>query len=249
MLRLLALATSALAVRVELHFMSECHECQMHIAAINDDIMTGGLEASYAEAGIIEHLELSVDYYGEIGDDGTCESAAGDDPHGPQQCEIDRVHLCAQNMYGGTITGAAATWWPFVHCMFSQINWLKCGSNWFCEDYDDFAVRRDAVVNMCSAVMFPAQFNSSAIFECANGELGAELQAASFNRTAAIPDEYGFAAPFVNGNFVDAEVEWRLSPDQLHYGKTILMEVCNNLEDPASAAACANMTKPIKAAH
>ena len=106
---------AASSVRVSFHFMSLCHECQMHVAAFNNNVVTGALEASPTEAGVLEQLELSIDYYGNTGPDGTCESGQMS-PHGPQQCQIDRYHVCAQDMLGGTAKGAGMKWFPFVHC-------------------------------------------------------------------------------------------------------------------------------------
>lgn len=232
----------AFAVRVELHFMSECHECQMHIAAINNNVFTGGLEYSLHEAGVLEELELSVDYYGNLGSDGLCEH--GDlSPHGPQQCEIDRFHVCAQDILGGTKTGAAMKWWPFVHCLFMNLDFLKCGSNWYCEDYSQFAAARDSIVSTCAAV---TGVDHEALLSCANSTMGRKLQAASFNRTNSLPPKFGFAPPFVQGEYVKGteEMMWRLSPDQLQYGQAILGDICEGLQhDDINAAACVNMTK------
>lgn len=237
----LLLPMAAMGVRVSLHFMSLCHECQMHISAINNCIVTGGLELSAQEAGALAETELSIDYYGSIGSDGTCKSGQMSD-HGPDQCEIDRYHVCAQDMMGGSSTGAALRWWPFVHCMFMNIDFLKCGNNLKCDTYDEFTKVRDSIVNSCAAV---TNINKTELTECANGPRGHALQAASFNRTNALPSADGFAPPFVAGEWAkEADYEWRgLTPDQLKYGKAILTRMCNAMGSKSSnVRACVNIT-------
>lgn len=241
------LGSPTAAVRVETHFMSLCHECQMHIASINNDIITGGNESSPAEAGVLRELELSVDYYGSIGPDGTCES--GDmSPHGPQQCQIDRYHLCGQHMGGGATKGAAVKWWPFVHCMFMNLDFLKCGSNWFCNDTTQFSLVRDSIVGSCAAV---TGVDHKALLECANGPLGRELQTASFNRTNSLNQSIGFAPQFIEGEFIDTTgMFWRKSPDQLTYGKTLLGEICPHLADQdVEALACEGVSSALPLKH
>jgi hypothetical protein len=76
------LAPRVLSTRVELHFESLCKQCQIHTAGFTDDVVHGGLELSAADAGVIANLELSVDYYGAIPPNGTCEQAAFATEHG-----------------------------------------------------------------------------------------------------------------------------------------------------------------------
>jgi hypothetical protein len=123
------LVAQSSSVRVELHFESLCKQCQVHIAALNDVVFNAASEADPTLAGIQGAANVSVDYYGSIGPDGTCESAAAGTEHGPDMCVTDRYHLCAQNATGGSNAGAAGSWFGFVHCMFMTSDLLKCGKN------------------------------------------------------------------------------------------------------------------------
>mmetsp|Transcript_7453 Transcript_7453/g.12204 ORF Transcript_7453/g.12204 Transcript_7453/m.12204 type:complete len:112 (-) Transcript_7453:997-1332(-) len=63
-------------INVEMHFESLCKQCQIHIAGMRDIVLRGGNESSLEEAGVKPWLNITIDYYGAIARDGTCESAA-----------------------------------------------------------------------------------------------------------------------------------------------------------------------------
>ena len=227
------------AVRVSLHYESLCKQCQIHVAGFTDDVIHGGLELSPADAGVLARTELSIDYYGRTSP--SCETAAAGTEHGPDMCSTDRVHLCAQALHGGAATGAAARWWPFVHCMFMLVDGLKCGNNGHCDDSAQFVVRRDAAVPTCALL---ADVNATAIEECADGPEGVALA----NRSYAATDRTladGFAPAYVDGVLVEgADAFWRVSPDQLRYGRVLLATVCASLGEDGgeTPAACVNAT-------
>jgi len=75
-------APHVLGTRVELHFESLCKQCQIHTAGFTDDVIHGGMELSATDAGILSQLELSIDYYGAIPPNSTCEQAAFATEHG-----------------------------------------------------------------------------------------------------------------------------------------------------------------------
>jgi len=232
-----------LGARVELHYESLCKQCQIHVAGFTDDVIHGGLELSPESAGVLSELELSIDYYGVITQNTTCEKAASaaNTEHGPDMCATDRVHLCAQSLYGGSAPGAAAAWWPFVHCMFMMIDGLKCGQNGHCANESDFQAAYAAVVPTCAAL---TSVDAAAVQARADGPDGVALAAASYQATARTASD-GFAPAYVNGVYVDdADAFWRDSPDQLLYGRTLLETICESFDagTASQAAACANVT-------
>jgi hypothetical protein len=171
--------TAVAGVRVELHFESLCKQCQIHVGAIDDMVLHGGNEASVADAGVLSNLELSIDYYGTQ----DCEAVANatHTEHGPDMCVADRYHLCAQQLAGGAGTGAAATWWPFTHCMFMNVDQLKCGVNGHCADRAAFNATLRAAIPLCALV---AGMSADAITACAESSAAVELADASYARTA-----------------------------------------------------------------
>ena len=117
--------STARAVRLELHYESLCKQCQIHQGAIDDIVLHSGDESSLLDAGVLAHLEMSIDYYGTK----DCEAVANrtHSEHGPDMCVADRYHLCAQQLGGANGTGAGQLWWPFTHCMFMNIDQFKVG--------------------------------------------------------------------------------------------------------------------------
>uniref|UniRef100_A0A7S2SQU0 Uncharacterized protein n=1 Tax=Rhizochromulina marina TaxID=1034831 RepID=A0A7S2SQU0_9STRA len=223
-------------VQVSLHFESLCKQCQIHVAAVRDDVLHGGLEVSASEAGVAQFLNMSIDYYGNIAADGTCESAANGTEHGPAMCVTDRYHLCAQHALPTTSAAPDATrWFQYVHCMFQNIDVLKCGSNGYCAEEPAFRRALDTVHGMCSS---SASVDGDAIAACASGSLGRQLQAESYDRTKRTR-RYGFAPVFIDGNYLEgADAFWRKTPDQLLYGRTLLEAICTAPESNQSAPAC-----------
>jgi len=151
-------------------------------------------------------------------------------------CTTDRVHLCAQSLYGGTKTGAAAGWWPFVHCMFMNIDGLKCGNNGHCDESSTFRANLAGVLPACAAMN---GVDAALISACADGPDGVALQKASYARTTQTA-KYGFAPAFVDGSYVEgADAFWRKSPDQLLYGQSLIEAICTAGTGPSSADATA----------
>lgn len=123
-----------------------------------------------------------------------------------------------------------------------NIDFLKCGSNWFCKTAKEFDNVRDAVVGSCAAV---TGVDYAALSACATGQKGRDLQAATFNRTNSLDSKYGFAPPFVQGKFLNTlDMFWRKSPDQMKYGLALVDTICEGLksEGAPAAAACTNVT-------
>ena len=83
----------------------------------------------------------------------------------------------------------------------------------------------------------------AALTECAEGERGRALQAASYARTATrAPPSAGFAPVFVAGGRLEGVDEfWRKTPDQLKWGGGVLRAVCSWLPAPPMPA-CANVS-------
>lgn len=216
---------TASAVHLELHFESLCKQCQIHLAAINDDVFNGGTEDDPAVVGIMSQINTTIDYYDPSGTE-----------HGNDMLVTDRLHLCAQQLAPGN----ASVWFRFVHCLQMNIDPLKCYSNGHCESVDDFNAALDMVAPMCAQA---GRVDLTEIMACANGDQGKQLQAASYKRTAATA-AYGFAPAFVDGVYVDgADAFWRKSPDQLKYGTTLLSTVCAALDAAGQTApTCANIS-------
>ena len=229
-----SLTVAALAaVRLEMHFMSLCKQCQMHIAATNDMIWNGGLELTPSKAGVRAMTNFSIDYYGpKLMSGHTCEAASVGTEHGPDQCVNDRYHLCAQHA-----DPPEPSWFDYVHCMWMNIDVLKCGHNGHCDTSTEYAHALSLVHPMCAAL---TGVDAAAIAACANSERGVQLARDSYARTrgtAGLP----FAPAFVDGVVVDgADQFWRKTPDQLHWGRAVLDAVCK-----AAAARNASAAPPL----
>jgi len=149
----------------------------------------------------------------------------------------DRYHLCAQHLAGGIATGAASKWLPYVHCMFMNSDMLKCGNNGHCGSRAEFKNALSIVAPMCAEL---TGMDKRPLQECAEGQLGHELQVASYNRTKATAS-MSFAPVFVNGRCLqDADHFWRKVPDQLRWGKTVLGAICAN-SDALPNATCSGL--------
>mmetsp|Transcript_28549 Transcript_28549/g.46444 ORF Transcript_28549/g.46444 Transcript_28549/m.46444 type:complete len:261 (+) Transcript_28549:76-858(+) len=216
-------------INVEMHFESLCKQCQIHIAGMRDIVLRGGNESSLEEAGVKPWLNITIDYYGAIARDGTCESAAKGTEHGSDICVTDRYHLCAQR--GGLSTTSESAvrplgdWFDFVHCMWMNIDVLKCGNNNHCATSDEFSTALELVFPMCAKL---TGADEERIRHCANGKEGRNLQAASYARTKE-RSEFGFAPIFIDGKYVSsADNIWRKTPNQLHYGKVVLATICEH---------------------
>lgn len=209
------------SVRLELHFESLCKQCQIHTAGIDDIVIHGGSESSMEDAGMMKELEMSVDYYGFP--DCVSHAEKWHTEHGPDLCYTDRYHLCAQSLGGGTAQGAAQLWWPFVHCMFMNMDQLKCGVNEHCEDHSRYESVVNGAVALCSSV---SGMDGDAITACATGSEGEALAKESYKRTDKTLLD-GFAPAYINGEKLEGADEiWRKTPDQLLYGKTMLSTLC-----------------------
>ena len=227
-----SLAVAALAaVRLEMHFMSLCKQCQIHIAATNDMIWNGGLELAPSVAGVRGLTNFSIDYYGPKSSSGqTCEAASSGTEHGPDQCVNDRYHLCAQHA-----DPPEPKWFNYVHCMWMNIDVLKCGHNGHCNTSTEYVHALGLIHPMCATL---TGVDAAGIAACAHSERGMELARKSYAHTHARTAGFPFAPAFVDGTFVDgADQLWRKTPDQLHWGRAVLDAVCK-------AAAARNVSAP-----
>lgn len=220
-----AMATPS--VRLELHFMSHCKQCQVHVNALRDLVLRGGM--CTLEAGVEPYLNMTIDYYGSMGPDGSCESASQETEHGPTMCATDRYHLCAQRYAG-------PTWFDFVHCMWMNIDLLKCGNNGHCDTSEEYHKAFSSVYPTCASL---THVNSSVISACAEGEEGVALQRASYARTSK-RSSAGFAPVFVNGAHVEEPNGWRKAVDPLAWGKQVLQAICSGLSG-ADVLACKDL--------
>ncbi len=224
------------AVKVDLHFETLCKQCQIHMAALFDDVGRGGYELSFEESGVLQEVEMRIDYYGQV-EKCAISASKRDTEHGPDMCLTDRISLCAQSLYGGDGKGAAMTWFPFTHCMMQNIDVLKCGHNEHCDTHTDFLVALRAVFPMCTAA---THVDGDAIWTCATSGTGAELANESYKRTDATLTK-GFAPAFVDGVYQESADDgtWRKSPDQLSYGKHMLGAICDRIVVDAGTNASA----------
>jgi hypothetical protein len=233
----IAAANNNDVVRLELHFESMCKQCQIHIAGIDDIVIHGGDESSTEESGMISELSMSVDYYGTP--DCIMNATKMDTEHGPNMCITDRVHLCAQKQGGGTDKGAGSNWFPFVHCMFMNMDQLKCGVNGHCDDDKKFYTALEAAIPFCATV---SNLDGNAISDCAMGDEGKELALTSYLKTGKTLKD-GFAAAYINGNKLEnADYIWRKTPDQLLYGQTMLSTLCDALPLNSTPNACTDIS-------
>jgi len=183
------------------------------------------------DAGMMSELEMSIDYYG--APDCVAHAEKWDTEHGPDLCYTDRYHLCAQKQGGGSAKGAGQTWWPFVHCMFMNMDQMKCGVNEHCEDSSRFEAALQGSVNLCAAV---SGMDGDAITTCASGEEGEELAKESYRRTDKTLLA-GFAPAYINGDKLEgADEVWRKTPDQLLYGQTMLTALCGAIVEGNATA-------------
>jgi len=212
-----AFTSGAPKVLLETHFQSLCKQCQIHIAALQDDVFHAGLELD--EPSILAVTNFSIDYYGDVPANGTCESAAEGSEHGPDMCVMDRYHLCAQH-------SGEPKWFDYVHCMFMNIDSLKCHVNGHCQKRDQFFTALGLVHPMCAKM---AGVYADAIQSCAESPRALELQRASYARTKARA-RYGFAPIFVDGDKLEVDRFWRKTPDSMFYGQTVLEAVCSAAE-------------------
>lgn len=208
--------------------MSHCKQCQVHVNALRDLVLRGGTGSTLEKAGVQQHLNMTIDYYGSFASDDTCETAAQGTEHGPTMCTTDRYHLCAQQLAG-------PQWFDFAHCMWMNIDRLKCGNNGACETRDEYHEAFSLVYPMCTKLI---GIDAELVTTCAEGPQGVALQQASYARTSQRSRAlYGFAPVFVDGDHVEEPSEWRDAVDPLAWGQGVLQAICGKLRE-ADVPAC-----------
>ena len=216
---MLALPVSVLSVRVEAYFQSLCKMCQIHVAALQDDLFHMGLELDEPTAStpVFAATNFSIDFYGRIPSNSTCEMAAEGTEHGPDMCVTDRYHLCAQH-------SGAPHWFDYTHCMMMNIDSLKCHRNGHCPSRERFYAALGLVHPMCAVL---SGVDAEAIQTCANSPEAVELQKLSYARTQQRTQGTSFAPIFVDGKKLDVDRFWRKTPDSMYYGQQVLEAVCS----------------------
>jgi len=144
-------------------------------------------------------------------------------------CATDRYHLCAQELAG-------PQWFDFAHCMWMNIDLLKCGNNGACETRDEYHEAFSLVYPMCSKLI---GIDAGLVTTCAEGSQGVALQKASYARTLKRAS-YGFAPVFVDGDNVEDPSDWRDAVDPLAWGQRVLQAICEKLGE-ADVPACKDL--------
>ena len=233
LLLFVASCTSAAPVNIAMNFNSLCKECQVHTAAVQDILLHAGNESD--DSGLAGVVSLAIDYYGGwptyVPNNDTCENNAIGLEHGPDRCVTDRYHLCAQHA-----SPPEPHWFDYVHCLWMNIDTLKCHKNGFCAKRSDFFEALSRVHPMCAE---SAGVNGEAIQACAESSRAIELQKASYlraNKTLV----HGFAPTYVDGIYLKEVPRWRLTVDMLSYGRKLLTTVCKIVESTGSKSANAS---------
>ena len=155
--------------------------------ALQDNVWTAGLELSAKAAGVQAVTNLTIDYIGQVHPNGTCDETGTE--HGVDQCVVDRYHLCAQHP-DGMLTSHQKDWqwWGYVHCMFLNQGYLKCGNNGHCADRASFTKQLHSVHSFCAA---QTGVDGDAISTCAASPAAAKMAQASYAAAKAM--DAGFA--------------------------------------------------------
>ena len=221
-LALCTAASTATLIDINMNFNSLCKECQVHTAAVQDLLLHAGNETD--NPGISQVVSLHIDYYGgwptyTPHPNTTCETAARNLEHGPDRCTMDRYHLCAQHALPSMYE---PKWFDYVHCLWMNIDTLKCHRNSFCKTRAEFVEALSLVHPMCA---HSANVDGDAIRACAESPKAIDLQHQSYlkaNQTI----KRGFAPTYVDGKYLVEVPRWRLTVDMLSYGKRLLTTVC-----------------------
>lgn len=215
--------------------------------ALEVDVLAAGSEESYAKAGILDAVDLSVVLIGAKagGDPAECDTGRG--PwmhHGPQMCVVDRYHLCAQHP-GMTLNATApdAKWVDYTMCMFNNQNYLKCSPQIADNCGTDpaaanFTAALGAVHGFCAA---RTGLDAAAVEKCAASPEATQMQVDSFARAAP----YHPGTIIVGGYSVPGleDMSWRGEANTTAIGAAVLQSICAAV-DGDKPAGCSYTPRP-----